>query len=243
MSSPAVDAALRSFYDLLLICRPKNPITFAAEFFEDEKKTDPEYYHALRVLPYLCSDAKRFRSASATIFGHLLEHSQAGVGGSACSTSINTEVVKNVVVKLSNESYISPISAELRHIIDSSISIDTLGFAEFDIYLRLAVRTSVLLHAVNDLISASCACRAADSSTGLNNMSDLISAEDLLSCLSHPKVEAIIEGIPSFADGEAENRGMHHALTSVIKRVGEKKVGGSCGISATDIIKEFILST
>jgi hypothetical protein len=258
--NPTVEAAVRNFYELLLICRPKNPISFAAEYFDDEKKTDPEYYHALRVLPFLVSDAKNFRNASATIFGHLLtKQSNTRGGGGTGSVTVRTEAIKNVVAILVDESYIKSLPVELRDIIDASISIPTLGFVEFDIYLRLVVRTSVLLHWMKDLISASCACRMSSSVTESFNATDsydALSAEELLVCLANPKIRKIVANMPSLSDTDTRTRtrasdikqgehnsvdtGMHQALVSAIKSIGQKTDTGGAGITALDMAKEFL---
>ena len=145
MSSPSIDSSIRSFYEVLLTCRPTDPVSFAAEYFEDEKKSDPAYFHAMRMLVHLTSDEKHFRNASATIFSHLLEKSRARGDAGAATMTLSAESVRTAVALLIDESYLRPIPPTLRELIDANIAGPALGFEEFDIYLRLVVRSSVFL--------------------------------------------------------------------------------------------------
>lgn len=242
MSVPSIDSSIRSFYEVLLACRPTDPVSFAAEYFEDEKKSDPEYFHAMRMLVYLTSDEKHFRNASATIFSHLLEKSRPSGGGSAMTLSV--ESAKTVVAMLIDESYVRSIPSSLRELIDSTISGPSLGFEEFDIYIRLVVRTSVFLQHMRDLISSACALRMVEGSGGKAHSYDSIGARELRICLSNPKVKAVASKIPLFTCSPPGNAGEEGALVAALDVILQCIESGpmSDGVTASDIVTGFLNS-
>lgn len=233
MNSPAVESSIQKLYELILICRPKDCISFTAEYFEDEKKLDPESNHAMRTLVYLANSSEaHFRNASSTIYARALEKSK--------TPNLTAEAARTIVSELFDKSYIYPVPFMLREKIDGVIAVPVLGFLEFDIYLRLVVRTSIILHFMKDLLSSACALRMVE---GLSSASyDSIQPQDLISCFSTPKIKAIISNMPTFSDphhcGERDDNTMIKNITAALLKID--KTQASVRVTAVDIVEALL---
>ncbi len=69
MSVPSeLKASSRRFMEQLLMCRPGDPISFAMQYFYDERCSTPSVNHAIHSLTFLIRKPVEFRSAVATIY-------------------------------------------------------------------------------------------------------------------------------------------------------------------------------
>jgi len=60
--------AIRTLQQSLLLCRPRDTITFAVRYLHDEKSDNSAYHHAVHSLPFLLQIPDLFRSTACTVF-------------------------------------------------------------------------------------------------------------------------------------------------------------------------------
>jgi len=68
-------SSMEYFQEELLICRPRDPFSFAIRYFKDEKLPNPEEAHAVHMLPFLAFNHTQLQSALCTIYCH---HTMSG---------------------------------------------------------------------------------------------------------------------------------------------------------------------
>jgi hypothetical protein len=69
MSVPSeLKASSRRFIEQILLCRPTDPISFAVQYYFDERCSSPSVNHAIHSLTFLLRKPVDFRSAVATIY-------------------------------------------------------------------------------------------------------------------------------------------------------------------------------
>lgn len=242
MGSLFIEASIRNFYETVLICRPADPIAFAAHYFEDEKKTDPEYYHAMGSLIYLIDDDKHFRDCTSTIFIHLLEKSRSVGEISASVSTLTADATRNAASTLVDESYVPPIPTSLRDVVDAALSAPQIGFVEFDIYLRSVVKTSALYKHLKDILSAACTLKLIEGSR--SSFPDSMELNEFRACLTSFKIKLMVASIPAMGyqpprQGGDSDSPMHQALVTVLNKIEQR--GGVSTVSALNIVKEFLV--
>lgn len=65
---PPLSAAVRTLNEAILCCRPRDVVLFSLKYFQDEKRPQAAYEHALHSLPFLLRHSDAFVSATCTIF-------------------------------------------------------------------------------------------------------------------------------------------------------------------------------
>jgi hypothetical protein len=89
--SAELTSAVNGLQEALILCRPREVLSFAVRYFFDEKTDNFEESHAIHSLPYLLNDQKEFKKASCTIFCQQITSSKVHLDG-----SILLEIIKNM---------------------------------------------------------------------------------------------------------------------------------------------------
>jgi hypothetical protein len=205
-----MNAHIAPFYDILLICRPSDPIEFAARFFEDERvskishnngsqnsgpnvaggvvaQTPPPamILHAMQALPYVINEDTWFIDFSCKLFLFLTDAERSITGPRAIKLNDASAFVES----LASKGYAPPLPAEIRRRLNGSISTDLLSLSDFTNYLRISLRAALLCHIFSTLFGAALRYSdASNSSTSLSRNDDVwsIDARVLQSLLPHP---------------------------------------------------------
>jgi hypothetical protein len=61
-------SSIRNFQELLLLCRPREPIAFATQFYNDEKSANSHILHSIQALPYLIYNQAELKNFACSIF-------------------------------------------------------------------------------------------------------------------------------------------------------------------------------
>ncbi len=60
--------SINDFQESLILCRPRDVLSFATRYFNDEKLENFEEAHAIHSLPFLIHNQNQFRNIACTVF-------------------------------------------------------------------------------------------------------------------------------------------------------------------------------
>ncbi len=245
-------SAVTNLYEFILLCRPKNPITFTCQYFEDNVKPNAEYHHVLRALPYLAHDNSRFSEYAVTIFVHLNENNKSNTADILISFGTVSEFVSDII----HNCYISYLPDDIRSVIDNAVTKPFFSFTEFNLYLRLIVRSSILLAHMKEMVAIASSLVMMEKNN--YDASDSIGIVDLINCISSTeKIRQLIRTFPTFSsadlirDGDSEKNAyelyfsreenfMCEHIIALVKRFAIRNPNER-HISASDITRELII--
>ena len=236
--NPAMSLTIQNFYHYVLLCRPSDPIQFAADYFEDEHKLEAEYCHALRCLKYLVFNDSAFRDAAAIIFSTILSRDakEPQAGG-----LIEASVAKRTISNMFDECYLPAIPSDIREFLDAAISVPVLSLKEFTIYLKLITSCVVMYRPIRDVILE--ATSELNSSSDFYKDSDSIKCVDLLAILTTPRIRMMLFKVPDFrsqalySSSVADASHTSEAFEAVIKN----HMKTNSFITASDILRGLMV--
>lgn len=120
--------------ELVLICRPFDPISFAVRFFQDELDANVTLAHSYHCLPYLPHHNFIFRSNACTVFVHELS-----LGGK--DTLDGSAIVRTVQKMKSDDLFRLNVEDSLRELFESFTAVD------FDVFVA-AIRLSICCNTI-----------------------------------------------------------------------------------------------
>ncbi len=101
-----------NYQEALLLCRPRNILSFSSRYFKDEESENKEEAHAVHTLPFLLLNQNEFMSVACTIFCRQIS------SGAVSSEYLDVSVVLELIRKMDLPAFwfeVSTIETVLRH--------------------------------------------------------------------------------------------------------------------------------
>lgn len=97
--SSELTAVIKSFQESVIICRPRDFLSFAERYFSDAKVENSEELHAIQSLPYLLTNQTEFRNSACTVFCRHL------VNSTTARDVLNGETVMEIMRKMDLDAF------------------------------------------------------------------------------------------------------------------------------------------